>query len=58
MLAMQAALKGVRGVTHVGKRAFGSGTSFEKFNYEDPFKLDQLLTEEERAISEAARAYS
>ena len=39
-------------------RPFGSGTSFEKFNFEDPFKLDELLTDEERAISEAARAYS
>ena len=36
-------------------RTFASGTSFEKFNFEDPFKLDSLLTDEERAISEAAK---
>ena len=39
----------------VGKRAFASGTSFDKFDFEDPFKLDALLTDEERAISDAAR---
>ena len=39
-------------------RTFGSGTSFEKFNFEDPFKLDGLLTDEERAISEAARQFA
>jgi len=39
-------------------RGFASGTSFEKFNFEDPFKLEDLLTEEERMISETARNYS
>ena len=39
-------------------RTFASGTSFEKFNYEDPFKLDSLLTDEERAISEAAKQFA
>lgn len=42
----------------VAQRAFASGTHLEKFNFEDPFKLDQLLTDEERAISEAARQFS
>lgn len=55
----------MQGVARPGKvlampatRAFASGTHLEKFNYEDPFKLDQLLTDEERAISEAARQFS
>ena len=39
-------------------RQFASGTSFEKFDFEDPFKLDDLLTDEERAIQDAARAYA
>ena len=39
-------------------RAFASGTTFEKFDYKDPFNIDALLTDEERAISEAARAYA
>jgi len=39
-------------------RTFASGTSFEKFNFEDPFKLDSLLTDEERAISEAAKQFA
>ena len=39
-------------------RAFGSSTSFEKFDFEDPFKLNGLLTDEELAISEAARQFS
>ena len=39
-------------------RPFGSGTTFEKFNYEDPFRLDDLLTEEEKLIQQSARDYS
>lgn len=39
-------------------RAFASGTSFEQFNFEDPFKLNELLTDEELAISEAARQFA
>lgn len=39
-------------------RTFASGTHFEKFDFEDPFKLNQLLTDDERAISEAARAFA
>ena len=37
---------------------FGSGTSFEKFDFEDPFKLNDIITDEERAIQDAARAFS
>ena len=37
-------------------RAFS--TSFEKFDYRDPFNLNGLLTDEERQISEAARVYA
>ena len=40
------------------KRAFASGTTFETFDFEDPFKLNALLTDEELAISEAARQFS
>ena len=39
-------------------RTFASGTTFEQFNFEDPFKLDQLLTDDERAIHEAAKQFS
>ena len=39
-------------------RAFASGTNFEQFNFEDPFKLDSLLTDDERAIQDAARQFS
>ena len=39
----------------MASRAFASGTTFEQFNFEDPFKLDQLLTDDERAIHEAAK---
>jgi glutaryl-CoA dehydrogenase len=39
-------------------RAFASGTTFERFNFEDPFKLNSQLTDEELAISEAARQFS
>ena len=42
----------------VPARAFASGTSFEKFDFEDPFKLNALLTDEELAISEAARQFA
>ena len=40
----------------VATRAFASG--FVRFNYEDAFNLDAQLTDEERAISEAARQFS
>ena len=39
-------------------RQFASGTTFEKFDFEDPFKLNEILTDEERAISDIARSYS
>ena len=39
-------------------RQFASGTTFEKFDFEDPFNLNDLLTDEERAIQDAARAYA
>ena len=39
-------------------RTFASGTTFEQFNFEDPFKLDQLLTDDERAIHEAAKQFA
>ena len=45
----------VKPIMNAPVRAFGA---YEKFNFEDPFKLDQLLTDDERAISEAARIYS
>ncbi len=40
----------------VQARAFGS--TFERFNYEDPFNLNAQLTDDERAISDAARQFS
>ena len=45
-------------LTQTIRRQFGSGTSFEKFDYEDPFKLMDMLTDEERDISEMARAFA
>jgi len=39
-------------------RAFGSGTKFEKFNFEDAFDLNGQLTDEERMISDAARQFA
>ena len=39
-------------------RSFGSGTKLEKFDYLDPLVLDELLTEEEKMIRDAAREYS
>ena len=47
-----------RAPMQMASRAFASGTSFEQFNFEDPFKLDQLLTDDERAIYEAAKQFS
>ncbi len=39
-------------------RMFGSGTKFEKFNFEDPLCLEELLTEEEKMVRDSARAYA
>jgi glutaryl-CoA dehydrogenase len=33
-------------------------TKWAKFDWEDPFKMDELLTEEERMVRDAARAYA
>ena len=51
-------LKAVPATPLTAARTFASGTSFDKFDFEDPFKLNELLTDEERAISEAARQFS
>ena len=39
------------------RRAFASGTSFEKFDHTDPFKLNALLTEEELMVMEESRKF-
>jgi len=39
-------------------RFFGSGTVFEKFNFEDAFDLNSQLTEEERMISNVAKQFA
>lgn len=44
-----------RPATKFGVRHFGSGTVFEKFNFEDAFDLNGQLTDEERMIQEVAR---
>ena len=41
----------------IPKRAFGSGTSFDKFDHTDPFKLNELLTEEEKMVMEESRKF-
>lgn len=38
-----------------GVRSFGSGTVFEKFNFEDAFDLNGQLTDDERMIRDVAR---
>ena len=42
----------------MAQRAFASGTHLEKFNFEDPLCLEDLLTEEEKMVRDAARAYA
>lgn len=50
-----------KNIARVQARPFSSSTRLlagkTQFNWEDPFRLDTLLTEEERAISESAREY-
>ena len=41
----------------IPKRTFGSGTAFEKFDHTDPFKLNELLTEEEKMVMEESRKF-
>jgi len=45
-------------VTTQPARCFASGTSFERFNFESPLKLEGLLTDEEIMIDEAAHQFS
>lgn len=39
-------------------RCFSSGLKFEKFNYLDPLCLEELLTEDEKMVRDAARGYA
>jgi glutaryl-CoA dehydrogenase len=42
----------------LAKRCFASGTQFEKFDYKDPYLLEDLLTEDEKMIRDTARDYA
>ncbi len=42
----------------LAQRSFAGDLKYETFDYQDPFYLDDLLTEEEKAIKEAARQYA
>lgn len=48
----------VRSAQKFGVRSFGSGTVFEKFNFEDAFDLSSQITDEERMISEVAKQFA
>jgi hypothetical protein len=39
-------------------RAFASGTEFVKFDYLDPFNIEELLTEDEKMMRDLARKYA
>ncbi len=39
-------------------KCFASDTKFEKFDFEDPFKLEGLLTSDEKMIRDSARSYA
>jgi glutaryl-CoA dehydrogenase len=39
-------------------RSFASGTKLEKFDYLDPFVLEDLLSEEEKMVRDSARKYA
>ena len=44
--------------TYSAQRLFASGTKFQKFDFVDPFALDELLSEEERMVRDSARQYA
>jgi glutaryl-CoA dehydrogenase len=39
-------------------RSFASGTKLQKFDYLDPFIVEDLLTEDEKMVRDAARGYA
>lgn len=46
-------------LSSVGKQAFGNAKyQLAKFNWEDPWDFEGLLTEEERMIRDEARKYA
>ena len=52
-------IKSFTGQIQIASRAFGAkGTSFQKFNWEDPLDLHGKLTDEEQMIWEVAKNYS
>ncbi|KAI0762047.1 acyl-CoA dehydrogenase domain-containing protein [Irpex lacteus] len=58
--ALSAVARPTWSLAALGGRRFASGSTankFVKFNSEDPLNIDSLLTEEERAIRDTARAF-
>lgn len=47
-----------KSVVAIAQKSFASNTKLEKFNYLDPLCLEELLTEEEKMIRDAAREYA
>ncbi len=41
-----------------GIRAFATSTKLEKFDFQDPLCLEDVLTEEEKMVRESARSYA
>jgi glutaryl-CoA dehydrogenase len=39
-------------------RQFASGTKMNKFDFEDPYRITDLFTEDEKMVMESARQYS
>ena len=42
----------------IATRSFASGTDFVKFDFKDPYNLEELLTDEEIMIRDQARKYA
>jgi len=59
MLAAKTSLKNVKSVITTGNRTFAAkGTTYAKFDWEDPMNLHGKLTDEEQMIWEVAKNFS
>jgi hypothetical protein len=45
-------------LTHVKRALFATGTKLAKFDFEDPLQIEDLFTEEEKMVRDAARQFA
>ena len=45
-------------ITNLKRALFATGTKLAKFDFEDPLQIEDLFTEEEKMVRDAARQFA